>query len=459
MPSGTAFDFGALSPDRSRVLTSHLESEASANAKSIQLWDAKTGRRLGKPLQSTSPFNCAAFSDDNRLVVAASEDGTVYLLDARTGALAGRPLKHGRNVLYAVFSPDGALLATCGMDQSARLWVTQTGQPVGERLRHEAPVTLAAFSPDSKTVATASMDGVVRVWDERGAPRGMLNKCGHVEGLLFHPSRLLLVVSTGDEMRLWDVASQQDVVSAMAGRSDKRGFSLVFSPHTKTAGMFVINREFDLPSDDRPAGDLVGLSQLYSGWRLDAKANAVPLDKNERQALWRRLYAKYPEEFTVSAQAAVDWRIEQLQSASERPAAIAFHRRWLAAELAEAGWQPEERGNEGGEQDNYLQRLYALALYGSHAAATAAADALAQRWPKDSDTQYNCARVHALAAGAVKGDNALADRYAARAVALLRQAVKAGYKDNENVRKDADLETLRRREDFQTLQKEIAGTR
>jgi hypothetical protein len=45
----------------------------------------------------------------------------------------------------------------------------------------------------------------------------------------------------------------------------------------------------------------------------------------------------------------------------------------------------------------------------------------------------------------------LAQQYADRAVALLRQAVAKGYKDVAHLKKDADLDGLRRRPDFQQL--------
>lgn len=138
---------------------------------------------------------------------------------------------------------------------------------------------------------------------------------------------------------------------------------------------------------------------------------------------------------------------------------VAFGRRWLAAELSEVGWQPGERGNEKLAVPDYLQRLYALAQHGHNTDVTAAADALAARWPKDNDTLYNCACVHALAAGAVMGDAALADRYAARAVVLLRQAVAAGYKDGQHILKDSDLDALRGRKDFLDLLWDMADTR
>ena len=47
------------------------------------------------------------------------------------------------------------------------------------------------------------------------------------------------------------------------------------------------------------------------------------------------------------------------------------------------------------------------------------------------------------------------EEYAKRAVELLQQAVKAGYKNAAHVTKDTDLDPLRGREDFKKLMAEM----
>lgn len=462
LPPGTRFFDAALSPDRSRVLTAHVKPRR------LQLWDAKTGRRLGGPLRTNSHFTFAAFSPDSRLIVAAASGGTTRLLDARTGQPFGRPLVHGgRSVLgasvyYAAFSPDGKLLVTCGDGQTACLWHTQSGRPVGKILRHEDDVLVAAFSADGRMLATGSLDGIVRLWDDHGAPLGMMKcKSGHARGLRFQPSGLLRIVSSDFTMRLYDVAPWQEVSPAMKADHLVKGYSMSFGAGDDVDVVTVLDRPFRLPRDTRPAGDLVKLGQLYTGRRLDANGGTAPLRREERQALWRELHARYPEEFAVSSEAAVAWRVKQLEMATnkERGDAVTFGRRWLAAELAEAGWQPGGRESAALAVDDYVQRLCALAQYGSYAEAGAAADALAARRSKDSLCLYNCACVHALAAGAVKDDAALADHHAARAVALLHQAAKAGWPDREYIHTDRDLDALRGQKDFMEFLRGFKGTR
>jgi hypothetical protein len=62
--------------------------------------------------------------------------------------------------------------------------------------------------------------------------------------------------------------------------------------------------------------------------------------------------------------------------------------------------------------------------------------------------------VYALAAA--KLPPADADRAAAKAVATLRQAVAAGYRDGAHILKDPDLDALRRRDDFAAVLWDLA---
>jgi serine/threonine-protein kinase len=118
----------------------------------------------------------------------------------------------------------------------------------------------------------------------------------------------------------------------------------------------------------------------------------------------------------------------------------------------------DEKSRDGGLR---LGLALALAHAGQHLQATAAAEEILQRSNADARTCYAAARVYALAVAqamkeAPKNPNSvLAEKYAARAVALLRQAVQKGYKNIAELKKDADLDCLRQRPDFQQLLAEL----
>jgi hypothetical protein len=63
---------------------------------------------------------------------------------------------------------------------------------------------------------------------------------------------------------------------------------------------------------------------------------------------------------------------------------------------------------------------------------------------------YGCACAYALAHARTKDD-----KYAARAVELLRQAVAKGYRDVADMKKRPDFDSLRARDDFRQLLAEL----
>jgi serine/threonine-protein kinase len=106
-------------------------------------------------------------------------------------------------------------------------------------------------------------------------------------------------------------------------------------------------------------------------------------------------------------------------------------------------------------------RVRALARAGRHADAAATADRLYERAPHDPKNLYNAACAYALCVTAVAPgkppeqlsaeEKAARERYAARAVPALREAVGKGYKDAAHMKRDADLDPLRGRDDFKKL--------
>jgi dipeptidyl aminopeptidase/acylaminoacyl peptidase len=116
-------------------------------------------------MEHEAGVNSAQFSPDGKRVVTASGDRAARLWDAATGKPIGKPMEHESNVFSAQFSPDGKWVVTASADKTARLWSAMSGEPVGEPMKHEAGVNSAQFSPDGQRVVTASEDKTARLWD------------------------------------------------------------------------------------------------------------------------------------------------------------------------------------------------------------------------------------------------------------------------------------------------------
>jgi serine/threonine protein kinase/tetratricopeptide (TPR) repeat protein len=88
--------------------------------------------------------------------------------------------------------------------------------------------------------------------------------------------------------------------------------------------------------------------------------------------------------------------------------------------------------------------------------AVAEVEELTKAWKWSAEQWYDFACVYAVASGQM---DAKKEEYADRAMELLRQAVKAGFKDAAHLGKDTDLDALRDRADFMKLVMMLEGNR
>jgi serine/threonine protein kinase/tetratricopeptide (TPR) repeat protein len=132
--------------------------------------------------------------------------------------------------------------------------------------------------------------------------------------------------------------------------------------------------------------------------------------------------------------------------------ALPHHRAALQANPRNSAYRQFFRGNCQG----LAQALIAL---GDHRAAAGAATELLQAAVDPARDAYNGACFLALCVPLAGKDKELTEAkrtqmartYADRAMAALRQAVRAGYKDAAHMKKDTDLDPLRNRADFRKL--------
>jgi tetratricopeptide (TPR) repeat protein/tRNA A-37 threonylcarbamoyl transferase component Bud32 len=99
-----------------------------------------------------------------------------------------------------------------------------------------------------------------------------------------------------------------------------------------------------------------------------------------------------------------------------------------------------------------VQRALALAYLKEHAKATAEVEAIIGDPKLPASDVQDAAAVYAVASAAVTNDAKLSERYAVRAIALLRRAFEKNYMAiAEDVRKDKNLAAVRSRDDFRKL--------
>ncbi|KIJ61805.1 hypothetical protein HYDPIDRAFT_30883 [Hydnomerulius pinastri MD-312] len=142
-----------FSPDDSRLAT---------GARSIQIWNARTG---DLELTIEGSAESLAWTNDGAKIIAGGT-GHITIYDVMTGDQPRRWEAHGNYLVESLsLSPTNVLLASASSsDELALVWNVQTGQQVAT-YQHEGGVRCIAYSPTGKFIATAWKDDNAYVWE------------------------------------------------------------------------------------------------------------------------------------------------------------------------------------------------------------------------------------------------------------------------------------------------------
>jgi len=214
--SARAGEGAALSVAVSR--DGRMVAAAAAHEACVRLWhlDSPETLRTARKLSGHAQRVCAvAFSPSRSVLATGSLDDSSILWDADSGKILGRLRGHANSVLDVAFSPDGALLATASADKSVRLWAAAdaaaSAKVTPRVLRaHEDWVLCVAFSPSGALVASGSRDNSVILWRVTSgtAVRALQGHSGFVRAVSFSVDGELLASASEDtQVHVWNVDS------------------------------------------------------------------------------------------------------------------------------------------------------------------------------------------------------------------------------------------------------------
>ncbi len=338
----------AFSPDGRRVLT--------VQDGLAQLWDTATGRAVGPAVISPRAPDrkaswvswvvegrqmplCGTFAADGQAVLATVGDAAVYRLDAESGVpLPGGPIPARDAVQAVAFSGDGRRFIAQLADSTARVWDVRTGRAAGPPLTPAESKSAVALSTDGRLALTASQSAV-HVWEtETGLPLG--------------PP---LSVGATEQVRLCD-----------------RAHVMAFT----RSGVIL----WDLTPGPTPAGDLVRLSGLFSGRRIDPAGAPVSFPADELGQAWSDFHGRQPELPEQPAESALDWhrrKARESESAGDRFAALVHLNPLIAA--------------APNDVDLRRRRAESEARLGRYAAAAADFAVAVQHQPADIEAKISLA--------------------------------------------------------------------
>lgn len=262
-----------FSPDSRLVVTVPMGSNHTPVVRDVQ-----SGQTVAELKGHLERVWDAAFSEDGRHVVTASEDGTarvwnvgrgeavaeikaglgrlyrvVLSRDGRRLSLVGdastagvwspfpardliRPAKQLEPARKIFYSGDGRYVLSADDSHVVKVWKTDTFQNPVALVGHRDSILIGTVSPDGKWAVTSSLDSTVRVWDANtGQHRAELpGDIGIVRYIVFSPDGRRMVTSGNSSdyaSVLWDTATWETVSRLKGHRFEAN--AIAFSPDGK----------------------------------------------------------------------------------------------------------------------------------------------------------------------------------------------------------------------------------
>src|SRR5262249_41511832 len=142
----------AVSPD-SRWAAHHTpnlnEIRVVDLEKGVERWTARAAEELASAM---------AYSPDGTMLASGAgfSEPTIRLWNAESGREIGRLEGHRGWVSALIFFPDGRKLASASSDQTIRLWDISTRRLLKTFRGHKSPVTSLALHPDNTTLISGA---------------------------------------------------------------------------------------------------------------------------------------------------------------------------------------------------------------------------------------------------------------------------------------------------------------
>jgi len=276
----------------------------SSKDHTVRLWEAATGKELRVFKEPVADVFSSTFSPDGTILAGASGDRKVYLWEVATGKLLRQFIGHNDEVYHVVFSPDGKLAATASSDHSASLWEVATGKRLHHLQGHSDRVLSVAFSPDGGRLASAcgtkgrgpEQGGEVKIWDVATGQDIQTLPGGRAGGVLFVAfsvdGKRLAGACLDHTVRVWELVTGQLALEMKGHTLDV--YFVAFSPDGRhlasCSGKWNLNQGGEIKVWDLSTGNEVRTIKGFArpiwtlaftpdGQRLAAATGAW--DKNE----------------------------------------------------------------------------------------------------------------------------------------------------------------------------------
>lgn len=279
--------------------------------KKARLFLVKTGEMLGAAVEHTDDLTLAAVDPEAKRWATCDKSGMLRVWDVKTGEAVGEKLAHTSAVNALVFNNEGTALASCCADGSVFVWSVPRTEQLA-KLEHGAAVTTATFSPDDKSILTGCSDGTAREYrlTDGKALTPWLRHDAPVGRVAYSEDGQWLLTAAGPYVRLWDAKSGEPLGPPLP---HARGEGVVTSLSLSKGGELVTQAgpgtrwSRTLLRDRRETKDLIDLALVLSGREDLGGGQFSAADPEKLTAAWRRILAKFDNEFNPPNSRLVKW--------------------------------------------------------------------------------------------------------------------------------------------------------
>jgi WD40 repeat protein len=222
LPKGASMRFGSSSLPRG------LEGNFSFSPDGKFLAVGKANRTAevvevdtGKVVHTFGPFERTGLSSRNMAGAFFSPDGAtvavacamdVHLFDAKSGKAIGKLRGHEHIIEAVDFSLDGKHIVTGSFDQSIVVWDRKSLGQLNKFSSMDGSIQVVALAPDSSAVARADYNGIVRIWSlPAGKPLHEPFRLKSLPQVLrFVDAKTLLAVGMETGLVSWDLQTGKE---------------------------------------------------------------------------------------------------------------------------------------------------------------------------------------------------------------------------------------------------------
>ncbi|HQR08501.1 MAG TPA: hypothetical protein PLN21_16880, partial [Gemmatales bacterium] len=313
---------------------------------SVRIWDCRSGKQVGLPIKENMQVRRIAFSNSShKIAVTTSSDNSnnsnyvqVQLWDAETAKTISNKKYIYDMVSYPGFSNDLGRLIERTAD---RINIISTISDVSSTTLPDTSMHSGAFlSPDGRFVATTNGGKILRVMESdtgRSLFHPLMNEAWIQYAVFTKDSRYLLTRDANSSLRVWETSLGKAVSPSLTHPAS------LSEAIVSDTGLYIVARKgdpsgtlylWDLSLSDFLRDDLLVLSQVYAGAKLDSIGTPSAIQGDILVKAYRELSLKHRSEFKVDHKLALTWRQEEIKICLNEGniSAAFFHQNWLLAE-------------------------------------------------------------------------------------------------------------------------------